>query len=66
MTETSEEKNMDLIEKTMRASIPLRQTNPQKCSDIAFFPLNNLPEKTMPHVKEALEAYFHGQNFIVS
>lgn len=38
---------------------------PDKCSEIAFYPLNKLPEHTMPHVKKALKAYFNQKNFII-
>nr|DAJ86510.1 MAG TPA: NUDIX hydrolase [Caudoviricetes sp.] len=38
---------------------------PEKCSEIAFYPLNNLPKDTLPHVKKAVQAYFDGQCFLV-
>ena len=30
---------------------------PDKCNDLSWFPLDNLPNNLLPHVKEALEKY---------
>lgn len=38
---------------------------PEKCSEIDFYSLNNLPESTMPHVKRAIEAYLNKETFVV-
>jgi 8-oxo-dGTP diphosphatase len=35
-------------------------TEPHKCDDIQWFPISNLPEKVMPHVKDALEKIQQG------
>ena len=37
---------------------------PNKCAEIEFYPLSNLPEKTMPHVKDAINAYVNNKSFI--
>jgi len=36
---------------------------PMKCKEIAWFPLGALPEKVMPHVRDALEAIQKGEMY---
>jgi len=39
---------------------------PNKCDDMGWFPINNLPENTLPYVKEVIENYKDGIPFIES
>jgi ADP-ribose pyrophosphatase YjhB (NUDIX family) len=36
-------------------------TEPNKCNEMDFFPLNNLPKETAPYIKKALENLSSGQ-----
>lgn len=41
----------------------LRNIEPHKCDDLRFFPLANLPENMVPHVRAAIQAYIQGQKY---
>jgi ADP-ribose pyrophosphatase YjhB (NUDIX family) len=36
---------------------------PEKCDDMQWAPLNNLPENVIPNVKQALAAYTAGEGY---
>ncbi len=36
---------------------------PEKCDDLRWFPINALPENTVPYVRQALENHFAGIKF---
>ena len=36
---------------------------PEKCDDLQFFPLNNLPTNIIPHVRAVIEAYRLGEKY---
>lgn len=38
-------------------------TEPDKCDQIKWFPVNNLPENLIPHVKQAIESFQHNIAF---
>jgi 8-oxo-dGTP diphosphatase len=40
-----------------------RNVEPDKCEEVAWFPLDALPEKFMPHVRDALVAWQEGRLF---
>lgn len=44
----------------------IHNNEPDKCSELIFQPIDNLPVTTMPHVKKALEAFFNGETFLIS
>ena len=41
----------------------LKNAEPEKCDDVSWFLLDNLPEKTIPYVKEVIRCYRDGINY---
>lgn len=41
----------------------IRNTEPHKCTELAWFPLNTLPENTVPYVRQSLLNYQQGISF---
>lgn len=37
---------------------------PHKCSDLSWFPLDNLPANTIPYIAQAIESYRNGTNYL--
>jgi 8-oxo-dGTP diphosphatase len=40
-----------------------RNTEPDKCDDLQFFPFDSLPTNMVPHVREILKAYRSGERY---
>jgi ADP-ribose pyrophosphatase YjhB (NUDIX family) len=43
----------------------LKNNEIERCSELAFYPLNDLPKETIPYVREALRAFQKGDVYIV-
>ena len=41
----------------------VRNVEPQKCDDLGWFPIDNLPSNTIPYIKKAIESYFDGMSY---
>ncbi len=40
-----------------------RNTEPEKCDDLNWFPLDALPDNMVPHVRAAIESYKKGERY---
>jgi len=42
----------------------VKNMEPNKCSEIKFFDIDNLPADTIPYIREVIEAYQRGENYL--
>ena len=42
----------------------IKNNEPHKCDDLARYDINNLPENTIPYIRESIKAYISGKSFI--
>lgn len=45
---------MDVFFKVQSFSGTIRNMEPEKCDELAFYPLNNLPDKVVPFIRQAI------------
>lgn len=50
---------IDLFFITKKYQGKIRNAEPEKCDDLSWFPLDNLPENTVPYIKQAIESYLN-------
>jgi len=55
---------IDLYFTTKTYSGTITNQEPDKCSDLSFFSVNNLPENIIPEVKKSIESILEGKNYI--
>lgn len=48
---------MDFFFTTQKQGLHPKNTEPNRCDDVRWFPLNNLPENTIPYIRAAIENY---------
>jgi 8-oxo-dGTP diphosphatase len=48
---------VDLFFTTKKYQGKVRNAEPDKCDDLSWFPLDNLPDNTIPYIKTAIESY---------
>lgn len=41
----------------------IKNTEPNKCDGLSWFPLNQLPENTIPYIKTAIDCYLKGEKY---
>lgn len=54
---------IDFFAAARRWSGAVRNMEPQKCDDLAWFPLDRLPEAMVPYIRRALDNYRRGLLF---
>ena len=55
---------MDLFFMADRWSGEIRNMEPEKCGDLSFFPLNLLPDNTVPYVRDAIMSALKGVSYL--
>lgn len=41
----------------------IKNMEPEKCAELVFFPINDLPENTVPYVRKAIESAFNNVSY---
>jgi len=41
----------------------IKNTEPNKCDDLAWFPINRLPDNTILYIRKAIECYINGVRY---
>jgi len=54
---------IDLFFTTKKYQGEPKNAEPEKCDDLSWFSLDNLPENTVPYVKQAIESYLAKEIF---
>ena len=60
MHRKSEDERVDFFLEAQKWSGELKNREPDKCDQVAWFPLDELPENTIPYIKRALSNYRQG------
>jgi 8-oxo-dGTP diphosphatase len=63
MNRKSEDERIDFFMVINHWTGEISNTEPQKCDHLAWFPLESLPQNTVPYVKYAIEKYQAGSNY---
>ncbi|MFA6463615.1 MAG: NUDIX domain-containing protein [Candidatus Paceibacterota bacterium] len=60
MHRMAEDERMDFFFEPKKWSGEIKNMEPEKCSDLSWFDINNLPENTIPYIREVIECYKKG------
>jgi 8-oxo-dGTP diphosphatase len=59
MHRREEDIRVDLFFTTTAYQGKPKNTEPEKCDDLSWFPLNELPKNTIPYIRQALNCYLN-------
>ncbi len=60
MHRMDEDERMDFFFDAQFFEGEIVNNEPDKCDDLSWFPVSNLPENTIPYIKSAIEHYLNG------
>jgi len=60
MHRKSEHERIDLFFTATNYQGEVQNMEPNKCDDLSWYPINNLPNNMVPYVRKAIENYFEG------
>ncbi|WP_208591451.1 NUDIX hydrolase [Gracilibacillus suaedae] len=63
MHRRAEEERIDFFLTAEKWTGDIINKEPDKCDELAWYPLNNLPENIIPYVQQAIENYQDGKPF---
>lgn len=63
MHRIGKDERVDFFFTTKKWKGEIKNMEPNKCDDLSWFPLNQLPENTIPYIKIAIDCYLKGINY---
>jgi len=63
MHRKSEDERIDYFLHCDKWQGEIKIMEPDKCDNLEWFPINNLPSNTIPYIARAIKKYLHGINF---
>lgn len=54
--QAAEDTRIDFFWTIAKGPLPVKIMEPEKCDDLNWFPLDNLPDNTIPYIKQALNS----------
>lgn len=62
---TPERESIDYFLTCKKYTGQIQNMEPDKCDELSFYDLNNLPQNIIPYVRKAIEYYQNGESFSV-
>ena len=64
MHRLADSERVDFFFETKKWQGEIVNREPQKCSDLSWFPIDKLPANTIPYIRQTVEAYRNGTNYL--
>ena len=58
------DERVELFFTTKKWEGEITNMEPEKCDDLSWFPLDHLPENTIPYIRIVIEAYTKGETYV--